>query len=278
MVPQVATTPQLVALDRVSKRYRRSDRWVLRDVDLAVLAGSTIAVRGPNGSGKSTLLRLLAGVTAPSRGSRRAGRRLCVGYAPDRLEPAPPFGTAAYLRHHGRLRGIPAPACAAQVAELAGRLGFDAVMGDPLGDLSKGTLQKVVLAQALLGRPELVVLDEPFSGLDADAKAALAELLGVRAAGGAGVLFSDHREGGEDLPVDRVWRLAGDDPGVHVDVEPAPDAGAPAGSHARRRIVAARETSDRVLTGLLDAGWHVERVAPAQDPAEVEIVVSRRRA
>jgi ABC-type uncharacterized transport system ATPase subunit len=68
-------------------------------------------------------------------------------------------------------------------------------VGERLGELSKGSLHKVVLAQALLGAPDLVVLDEPFSGLDAGAQRALHELMRERVAGGAAVVFSDHREG-----------------------------------------------------------------------------------
>jgi ABC-type multidrug transport system ATPase subunit len=253
----------VVALRGAAKRYSRAGRWVLRDVDVAVAPGMTIDVRGPNGAGKSTLLRLLAGATVPTRGRRVAQRRLAIGYAPERLAPAPPFSGFAYLRHHARLRGLAPRDGEAQTAQLAERLGLGELLAERLAALSKGTLQKVVLVQALLGSPRLLVLDEPFSGLDAAAQRELAALVAERAAAGSAVLFADHRAGEARPSADVAWQLV--DGGVRETN----------GGHAaaaRRRVTANAARSDAVLADLLADGWHIVSVT-AGDP--VEIVATR---
>jgi ABC-type multidrug transport system ATPase subunit len=200
----------MVRLEGVSKRYRVHGRWILRDVDVELAGGETVAVQGANGAGKSTLLRLLAGATRPSRGHRRAASGP-VGYAPDGLAPPPPLTVRAYLRHHARLRAAAGVRRATRphdergAAELAARLGCEALLGDRLRELSRGSLQKVVVAQAFLASPALIVLDEPFSGLDADGRLALAALIDERAAAGAAVVLTDH---GDGLVAHRLWRVA----------------------------------------------------------------------
>ncbi len=204
---RLSSASPVVRLHAVAKRYRRRGRWVLCDVNLGVRPGSTIEVRGANGAGKSTLLRLLAGVTAPSRGRRRSEPRVRVGYAPDAFAPAPSFDAATYLRHHARMRGLGGEPARRATAELAVTLGLERLFAEPLREVSKGSLQKVVVAQALLGVPDLIILDEPFSGLDADAQRALRVLLRERAAAGAAVVFSDHHEGGARHAADAIWHL-----------------------------------------------------------------------
>ncbi len=179
----------LVRLDGACKRYRWGSFSVLRDVDVSVDRGCIVEVRGRNGAGKSTLLRMLAGATLPTRGRRVAGAGLEVGYGPERLAPAPACPVAAYFAHHARVRRLRRAEGEARVAALAGRLGLDSLLHEPLGSLSKGSLQKVVVIRALLGRPALVVLDEPFAGLDAGASQALCELIREAAAAGSTVVF-----------------------------------------------------------------------------------------
>ena len=198
----------LVRLTAAAKRYTWNSPWVLRDLDLAVSRGRLVEVRGANGSGKSTLLRMVAGATQPTRGRRVAAAGLDVGYGPERLAPAPPFPASAYLAHHTRLRRLPGPVGEARAAALAARLGVGEFLGEPLRTLSKGSLQKIVIIQALLGEPALVVLDEPFAGLDAAASVALADLLGEVTASGSTVLFSDHRERDVRPRADLVWSVS----------------------------------------------------------------------
>jgi ABC-type multidrug transport system ATPase subunit len=191
----------VVRLRGVGKRYRRGP-WVLRDVDLAPAAGAVTVVRGPNGAGKSTLLRLLAGATAPTAGRREAAPCLPVGYAPDALDRPPALTAATYLRHHARIRGLAGAGASAAPAE---QIGLGPLMRARLPELSKGELHKVVLAQALLGRPRLLVLDEPYANLDAGSRDALRAILRARAADGAAVVITDH----DGRPECRVVRLDG---------------------------------------------------------------------
>jgi ABC-type multidrug transport system ATPase subunit len=239
----------LTSLTDVAKRYRFDRPWVLRDVGLDVEPGAVVEVRGVNGAGKSTLLRLLAGASLPSRGRRSLAPGVAVGYAPERVAP-PPFTAAEYLHHHARIRRIPDDAAVVE------RLGFTSLLGERMGALSKGSLQKVVLTQALAGAPALLVLDEPFSGLDADARQALADLVRERAHDGAAVVYSDHSEAGQTCPQpDETWLV---------------DGGRVRAGRARGRAAAVvlevdASESDRVLSDALARGAHVHRVQPLAD-------------
>ncbi|GAB2852871.1 hypothetical protein GCM10027176_64490 [Actinoallomurus bryophytorum] len=191
-------------LEQVAFRYRRRAPWVLRDVTLTVPRGRVIEVSGANGAGKSTLLRLLAGIVPPVRG-RVSERPARVGYAPERFPAAQPFSASDYLAHMAKIRGVPF----AGAADWAERLGFAGLLGTRLPDLSKGSAHKVGLIQALLGSPGLLVLDEPFAGLDADTRAALPLLLADIATGGTSVVVSDHQAGLRELPGIVRWQVSG---------------------------------------------------------------------
>jgi ABC-type multidrug transport system ATPase subunit len=177
------------------------DHTVLDGADLTVDRGEVVVVRGPNGSGKTTLLRLAAGIQTPRRG---AVRRAAVGYQPQTGEEPPPRMTAsAWLAAMARMRrrtGGPAP------QEILDALG-GSYGGQDFGTLSRGTVTKVLLACALSGAPELVLLDEPFAPLDAAARGAVTSLIRA-AASGAGVLLSDHHGAG-DLVATRRVRISG---------------------------------------------------------------------
>ncbi|HWV86943.1 MAG TPA: ATP-binding cassette domain-containing protein [Capillimicrobium sp.] len=176
----------------VVKRYGRRAAPVLADVDLEVRPGEVVRVTGANGSGKTTLLRLAAGVSRPSAGRVERGGR--AGWAPDRLDAAPPLSARELLRALGVAPG--------EAAALAERLGFAAWLDGRLAHDSSGTLHKVLLAQALAGDPPLLVLDEPWAGLDEDARAALATVLAERRERGAALLLSEHGAG--PLAADRT--------------------------------------------------------------------------
>lgn len=179
-------------LDGVGFRYRRRTPWVLREVSLTLPRGGIVEVSGRNGSGKSTLLRLLAGVLRPGAG-RVLGRPARVGYAPEFFPARQPFTAAAYLTHMARVRAVPDPARALE--RWVEPLHLGPLLAVPLAELSKGSAHKIGLTQALLAEPELLVLDEPFAGLDAQTRARLPGLLAELAAGGTTIVASDH--GGE---------------------------------------------------------------------------------
>ncbi|WP_034088553.1 ATP-binding cassette domain-containing protein [Streptacidiphilus albus] len=178
-------------LDSVSQRYGLRGPWILRDVSLTVPEGSLVRVQGGNGSGKSTLLRLVAAVCEPTRGRvrERPARR---AYVPERFPAALPFTAHGYLCHLGRIHGLRGSEPARRADAALERFGAAAFAHRQLRELSKGTCQKVAVAQALLGEPELLVLDEAWTGLDAGARAALDDAVGERLDAGCTVVFVDH--------------------------------------------------------------------------------------
>lgn len=182
----------MLRLKRVGKRYGRG-HWVLDDVSVAAPGGAVVAFQGGNGSGKSTLLRIMSGVSRPTTGTV-TGRPRVVGYVPDRFTPNGRLSSMACLTHLGRVRGLTTGTAAARGRELLARLALAGGPEAPLRTLSKGNVQKVALAQALLVPPDLLVLDEPWSGLDASVHGVLAEIITEVAARGGAVVFTDHRE------------------------------------------------------------------------------------
>ncbi|WP_219509994.1 ATP-binding cassette domain-containing protein [Nonomuraea ceibae] len=189
-------------LTNVSFRYRRRDQSVIRDVNAQASPGDVIELTGVNGAGKSTLLRLLAGLLTPTSGTI-ADRPAVVGLAPDRFPTEQPFTVARYLDHMARVRG------GARWRPWAERLTMQHLLDVRLGELSKGSAHKVGLAQALMGEPGLLLLDEPFAGLDADTRDALPPIVADLSARGVVVVASDHQGGLRCLPSLRHWSLTG---------------------------------------------------------------------
>ncbi|WP_349345238.1 ABC transporter ATP-binding protein [Streptomyces rapamycinicus] len=190
----------------VGRRYGLGGPWVLRGVDLEVPPGSLTRVQGRNGSGKSTLLRLLAGIDAPSAG--RITGRPPTAYVPERFPAELPFSALGYLTHLGRIHGLSRAAAARGAGEWLERFGADGYAGTPLAELSKGTSQKVAVAQALLAAPGLLVLDEAWTGLDQAARRVLDTAVAERVADGGAVVFVDHDPRRLAGAPDRVLRVA----------------------------------------------------------------------
>jgi ABC-type multidrug transport system ATPase subunit len=187
----------------VGKRYGHGP-FVVRGVDLEVRAGDVVVVHGVNGAGKTTLLRLVAGCLAPSHGHVE-GRPATVGFMPDRFPARLRMSADAYLRHLRRIR--PGPGRHADPAALLERLGFRGGLGTPMSRLSKGNAQKVGLAQALCSGSPLLVLDEPWSGLDADTRPVLTAALEQLVDNGAALVLADHTRTAEALPGHRSMLL-----------------------------------------------------------------------
>jgi ABC-type multidrug transport system ATPase subunit len=189
-------------LSNVSFRYARKNPWILQGIHLELPPGKVIEVTGRNGAGKSTLLRLLAGVVPPTRGAI-AARPPVVGYAPETFPAAQPFTVTAYLRHMARIRG----AAFSDIGAWAERLGMSHLLAVPLTELSKGSAHKVGLVQALLRPPGLLILDEPFAGLDAQTRPELSAIVREVAGNGGVVVVSDHQNVLRDMPAASHWTV-----------------------------------------------------------------------
>lgn len=216
-------------LDGVGRRYGPRGPWILRGVDLSVEPGTLVRVEGTNGTGKSTLLRLLAGIDAPTEG--RVTGRPRTAYVPERFPPALPFTAAAYLTHLGTVHGLSRRAAARAAGQWLERLGAAGYAATPLARLSKGSSQKVAVAQALLAGPELLVLDEAWTGLDTDARAELERAVAERTASGGAVVFVDHDPRRLAGAPDAAYTVR--DGTLHRRTE---DAGAPAGPRVAVRV------------------------------------------
>jgi ABC-2 type transport system ATP-binding protein len=162
--------------------------------------GRMLGFLGPNGAGKTTTMRAVFGLVEPDAGEvlwdgRPIGlkERLRFGYMPEERGLYPRMAVAEQVAYFGRLHGMSAEAARAAAADWLRRLGLADRAGAKLEELSHGNQQRAQLAAALLHEPDLLVLDEPFAGLDPVAVQTLAELLRGQAERGAAVLFSSHQ-------------------------------------------------------------------------------------
>jgi ABC-2 type transport system ATP-binding protein len=194
----------VLSIQNVAKRFGALE--AVRDLSFEVRAGEIFGFLGPNGAGKTTTLRMIMGITAPDSGVvRTEGReeldRARIGYLPEErglFEDTPVLETVAYL---GALRGMDVKQARAAALPLLERLGLAERVRDRVGALSKGNQQKVQLAGAILHRPALAVLDEPFSGLDPINQEVFSGLMRELKGQGTAVLLSAHQ-------LDLVERLA----------------------------------------------------------------------
>ena len=199
--PTVAA-PVVLRLRDVSAR--RGRHTVLSGINLTIHRGEVVAVVGANGAGKSTLLQLCAGLLRASGGSIE--RTPNFGYAPQLDSLAPLLTVDEHLRLFGAARGIRQGRSVSTGHRLLTRLGWTARGDQTAGTLSGGTQQKLNVALAQLDAPDLLLLDEPYQGLDALAYEDLWALISAWRASGAGVLLVTHLLRDVDL-VDRVVEL-----------------------------------------------------------------------
>ena len=167
---------------------RRGGRWLVHDVDLAVVRGEVLTLIGPNGAGKTTLVRALLGLIEPDAGAVRRDGAVSVGYVPQRVHFDPTLPLSV-----DRLMNLTARRPAEAVVDALAETGVGHLLGMRVSDLSGGELQRVLLARALMRLPNLLVLDEPVQGVDYTGEAELYELIaGIVERRGCGVLLVSH--------------------------------------------------------------------------------------
>jgi heme exporter protein A len=188
-----------IELSGLGRAY--GERVALADVSLTLPAGSTLVVFGPNGAGKSTLLRILATLLRPHAGTARVlGRdvhreghavRGRIGFLGHEGLLYRELTGRENLRFHARLHGVPE----ARVEEVIALAGLERRAGDRTAELSRGLLQRLAAARAVLHAPDVLLLDEPWANLDPAARATLEPLVG-RASGRTRVVTSHDPAGG----------------------------------------------------------------------------------
>jgi ABC-2 type transport system ATP-binding protein len=164
----------MIALESVSKRY--GAKTIIHDISFSVGKGEIVGFLGPNGAGKTTTMRMIAGYTTPTSGrvmvagfdmltqNEEAARR--IGYLPEHPPLYDVMEVSAYLRFVARVKGVPKRSVAAELERVINACRLEAVVTREIYKLSKGYRQRVGLAQALMGKPEVLLLDEPTAGLD----------------------------------------------------------------------------------------------------------------
>jgi ABC-2 type transport system ATP-binding protein len=189
----------MIEVQNVAKFYGAAQ--ALADVSFSVPAGEVVGLLGPNGAGKTTILKILTGYLQPDAGQvmvdgidvvaepRAAQAR--IGYLPENAPLYPELSVQAYLKLMADLRGVPADEQRARLSEAIYATGLQERLTQPIGELSKGFRQRVGLAQAILHRPRLLILDEPSVGLDPTQIVEMRHLI-KRLAQQSTVLFSTH--------------------------------------------------------------------------------------
>jgi len=180
----------LVALNNISKKY--GQRLILNELSLRIHKGECMIVRGNNGSGKSTLLKIMTGLLPFCSGERiLSSKGLIIGYTPDYL-PRLRMTSTEYLTHMGKLSKLNRSVLQERIEQLHQLFNLDQSSMIKMTHFSKGMLQKVNLMQATLHRPDLLVLDEPFSGLDKDSVGNLLAALQKLQAEGTAIMAAVH--------------------------------------------------------------------------------------
>jgi ABC-2 type transport system ATP-binding protein len=209
--PTHGVSPQMpiVECTGLTKTFRRplASRakavHALREVSLSVHRGQIVGLIGPNGAGKSTLLNLIAGLVLPSAGrvmvgghpARSVAARRYLGFMPEHPVFPGLYSARAILRYHGALLGLSSQSISVQMDKAVDRLQMQGFIDRPASDFSQGMKQRLALAIAMMGEPQLLLLDEPSNGLDPLGIIQLRDLLKRLRDRGTAVVVSSHRLG-----------------------------------------------------------------------------------
>ncbi len=222
----------------VTKCFRSN--WAFRatravnGLSLAINEGEILGLIGHNGAGKTTAFKLLVGLLRPTHGSLLwDGQpldwyrlRAAIGFSPEQPYFYDYLTVAETLNLYGQLYGMEAATRRRRIARLADEFGIAHKMTAPMGTLSKGTLQRVAVTQAIMHEPRLVILDEPMSGLDPAGRRQMRDLIASFKRSGTTVLFSSHILSDAEALCDRVAILSAGRLQEVVDLDK--DAAAPA--------------------------------------------------
>jgi ABC-2 type transport system ATP-binding protein len=186
-----------ILLEDITKTY--GDTIAVDGLDLAIPTGGLYGFIGPNGAGKTTTIRMLMSIQFPDSGELEIlGHRSAleakdkIGYLPEERGVYKNMRVGAYLKFIARLKGVPEESIQERIEHLLERVQLPYVDRDNCEELSKGMRQKIQFAAAIINKPELLILDEPFSGLDPVSMRLLRDLIVAEHRRGATILFSTH--------------------------------------------------------------------------------------
>lgn len=212
-----------IEIHGLTKSYDQTP--VLRDLELEVEVGQVYGLLGPNGSGKSTLIHLMLGFLKPERGTIRLfgtnqldQLNTRIGYIPERLRYHLRYTAREYLRYLGRFNDLSGTDLERRINQELHQAGLTRFGNQPLSTFSKGMLQRLGLAQALLSNPTLLLIDEPTSGLDPDGQRAMVRLLVELRGRGHTIFLATHILDEAEYLCDRVGVLAGGKIAAETDV------------------------------------------------------------
>jgi ABC-type multidrug transport system ATPase subunit len=206
-----------IRVEALTKAYRPMGkvRPVLKGIDLAIAPGEVVGLIGPNGAGKTTLMSCIVGflnadagsITIDGRSNDDLDVRRRTGFVPERMNFDRRASGGAFLRYMARLAGVPRDRVRARVDELLARLDLTEASDKRLSQYSRGMLQRVGMAQALILDPDFLFLDEPTSGLDPNGVFLVRDLIAEEKARGAAVLLNSHQLAEVEKVCDRVLFL-----------------------------------------------------------------------
>ena len=242
-------------------------------VDIAVPEGTIYGILGPNGAGKTTTLRMLLGIINPDEGYRTLlGRERpleaanLVGYLPEERGLYPAMTAKEAIAFMGALRGLPLDTGRLRAERLLADNGLADYVNKPIKSLSKGMAQTVQLFGTIVHRPKLIVLDEPFSGLDAINQGRLEQLIREEAAGGATVIFSTHVIAHAERLCERIAIIAGGKVRFEGSVAAARDRLHPQARLRTRAADGAWRSALPPSAVQRDSVWHFELPAAGIEP------------
>lgn len=191
-----------IELDHVSKSYNK--KKIFQSVSFGIHASECILIKGGNGCGKSTLLKLIAGLLTYDEGNIYKAEDIRLQYVPERF-PKLSMTAYEYVSLMAKIEGCPIELIENRCKELYHDFFFEDLILESMNNLSKGSLQKVAIIQALITKPDVLIMDEPFSGEDDASKEVLISKIKQLKKEGCGIIFTTHEQSFINQVVDTAY-------------------------------------------------------------------------
>lgn len=260
--------------------WRSKPKVALKNFSLSVEQGEVLGFLGPNGSGKTTTLKLLNGLAFPTTGYAKVLGRNCddpavrtqVGFLPEQPYFYDYLTASELLHYYGKLSGVSSSQLSGRIQEMLGRLGLADAAKVQLRKFSKGMLQRVGIAQAILHDPKVVFLDEPMSGLDPIGRREVRDLIQALKDEGKTVFFSTHILSDAEALCDRVAVIyQGELRGVGAVADMA------AAARGRVEVVYQRAGADALSSFKANSRSWGETVRAEIDESQLDVVLAHLR-